>query len=247
SREKRPLRHTDGEWLAHIGHMDEADDRGTAGKCRTAGCRWPAAARRWALARLSRHEMAGACTRRRYDQLFNRGDRKNRHALAARMGDREKPQCWRKPGRRSGDELHRPGACSAQRATQGLKQGGTEMARKGTEITLTSGDGAEILCYHAKAEGTRKGGLVLIMEIFGVTAHIKDLCDDYAARGYDVLSPQLYDRQVKDFQATYSQEDIQTSLKLRAENSYENTVLDVQMCIDKLRADGCEKVFITGY
>lgn len=121
------------------------------------------------------------------------------------------------------------------------------MARKGTEITLTSGDGAEILCYHAKAEGTRKGGLVLIMEIFGVTAHIKDLCDDYAARGYDVLSPQLYDRQVKGFQATYSQEDIQTSLKLRAENSYENTVLDVQMCIDKLRADGCEKVFITGY
>lgn len=121
------------------------------------------------------------------------------------------------------------------------------MARKGTEITLTSGDGAEILCYHAKAEGTREGGLVLIMEIFGVTAHIKDLCDDYAARGYDVLAPQLYDRQVKDFQATYSQEDIQTSLKLRAENSYENTVLDVQMCIDKLRADGCEKVFITGY
>lgn len=121
------------------------------------------------------------------------------------------------------------------------------MARKGTEITLTSGDGAEILCYYAKAEGTRKGGLVLIMEIFGVTAHIKDLCDEYAARGYDVLSPQLYDRQVKDFQASYSQEDIQTSLKLRADNSYENAVLDVQMCIDKLRADGCKKVFITGY
>ncbi|MEP2830402.1 dienelactone hydrolase family protein [Parvibaculum sp.] len=121
------------------------------------------------------------------------------------------------------------------------------MARKGKDITLKSGDGADILCYHAKAEGESKGGLVLIMEIFGVTAHIKDLCDDYAARGYDVLSPQLYDRQVKDFQATYSQEDIQESLKLRADNSYENTVLDVQMCIDKLHADGAKKVFITGY
>ena len=121
------------------------------------------------------------------------------------------------------------------------------MAHKGKMVTLTSGDGAEILCYQVKAEGTRKGGLVLIMEIFGVTAHIKDLCDDYAARGYDVLSPQLYDRQVKDFQATYSQEDIQESLKLRADNSYENTVLDVQMCIDRLRADGNGKVFITGY
>lgn len=121
------------------------------------------------------------------------------------------------------------------------------MARKGKEITLKSGDGADILCYHMKAEGESKGGLVLIMEIFGVTAHIKDLCDDYAARGYDVLSPQLYDRQVKDFQATYSQEDIQESLKLRADNSYENTVLDVQMCIDKLKANGAKKVFITGY
>ncbi|MBX3446581.1 MAG: dienelactone hydrolase family protein [Parvibaculaceae bacterium] len=121
------------------------------------------------------------------------------------------------------------------------------MAHKGKMVTLKSGDGAEILCYHAKAEGARKGGLVLIMEIFGVTAHIKDLCDGYAARGYDVLSPQLYDRQVRDFQATYSQEDIQRSLELRAANTYENTVLDVQMCIDRLRADGNGKVFITGY
>jgi len=121
------------------------------------------------------------------------------------------------------------------------------MARKGKEFTLKSGDGADILCYHARAEGARKGGLVLIMEIFGVTAHIKDLCDGYAERGYDVLAPQLYDRQVKDFQATYSQEDIQESLKLRADNPYENTVLDAQMCIDKLKADGCGKVFITGY
>ncbi|MBX3506564.1 MAG: dienelactone hydrolase family protein [Parvibaculum sp.] len=121
------------------------------------------------------------------------------------------------------------------------------MAHKGRMVTLTSGDGAEILCYHVKAEGARKGGLVLIMEIFGVTAHIKDLCDGYAARGYDVLSPQLYDRQVKDFQATYSQEDIQRSLELRAANTYENTVLDAQMCIDRLRADGNGKVFITGY
>lgn len=118
---------------------------------------------------------------------------------------------------------------------------------KGDMIPLKSGDGEEILCYHAKAEGTRKGGLVLIMEIFGVTKHIQELCDGYAALGYDVISPQLYDRQVQNFQATYSQEDIEDSLKYRAANSYENAVLDTQMCIDYLRADGCEKIFMTGY
>lgn len=121
------------------------------------------------------------------------------------------------------------------------------MSLKGKTITLKSGDGADILCYHVKAEGAPKGGLVLIMEIFGVTTHIKELCDGYAAKGYDVLSPQLYDRQVKDFQATYAQDDIQKSLDYRAKNPIENTVLDVQMCIDKLRADGNAKVFITGY
>lgn len=121
------------------------------------------------------------------------------------------------------------------------------MSLKGKTITLKSGDGADILCYHVKAEGAPKGGLVLIMEIFGVTTHIKELCDGYAAKGYDVLSPQLYDRQVKDFQATYAQDDIQKSLDYRAKTPIENTVLDVQMCVDKLRADGNAKVFITGY
>lgn len=121
------------------------------------------------------------------------------------------------------------------------------MSHKGKMITLKSGDGADILAYHVKAEGARKGGLVLIMEIFGVTDHIKDLCDGYAARGYDVVSPQLYDRQVKDFKATYSQDDIQKSLEYRAKNPIENAVMDVQASVDKLRADGNGKVFITGY
>lgn len=121
------------------------------------------------------------------------------------------------------------------------------MAHKGGMITLKSGDGAEIETYHVKADGVRRGGLVLIMEIFGVTDHIKDLCDAFAERGYDVLSPQLYDRQVKDFKASYSPEDIKKSLDYRAANTYENAVLDTQMCIDRLRADGATKVFMTGY
>jgi carboxymethylenebutenolidase len=121
------------------------------------------------------------------------------------------------------------------------------MSRKGNMISLKSKDGVDVDCYHVKAEGARKGGLVLIMEIFGVTAHIKDLCDEYAARGYDVLSPQLYDRKVKGFEATYSQEDIEKSLKYRAEITTENFVDDVQMCVDKLKADGNAKTFITGY
>jgi len=121
------------------------------------------------------------------------------------------------------------------------------MTHKGSMINLVSGDGASIGCYQVKAEGARKGGLVLVMEIFGVTDHIKDMCDLFAGQGYDVLSPQLYDRQIQDFQASYSQQDIQKSIDYRARNTYDNTVLDVQMCIGRLRADDSEKTFVTGY
>ena len=119
------------------------------------------------------------------------------------------------------------------------------MTLKGKMIQLKSGDGADIDCYHVEAEGTRKGGLVLIMEIFGVTNHIKEVCDGYAADGYEVLSPAIYDRIEKGFEATYDQADIQKSLDLRAKNTYENTTLDSQMCIDYLKPKG--SVYITGY
>ena len=53
----------------------------------------------------------------------------------------------------------------------------------GEMIRMTMDDGAEIAVYHVQPEGDRRGGLVLIQEIFGVTDHIRELCDEYAADG----------------------------------------------------------------
>ena len=83
------------------------------------------------------------------------------------------------------------------------------MAHLGKMISLKSGDGAAINYYHVAAQGPRKGGLVCVMEIFGVTDHIKDVCDAWARDGLEVISPALYDRQEKNFLASYSPEDIQ--------------------------------------
>ena len=73
----------------------------------------------------------------------------------------------------------------------------------GSMIQLKSGDDAVIDAYHVEAIGERIGGLVLIMEIFGVTPHIKHLCDKFAEWGYEVISPALYDRTQKNFQSNY--------------------------------------------
>lgn len=112
------------------------------------------------------------------------------------------------------------------------------MTHRGRMIEIESGDGARIGCYHVEPEFQRKGGLVLVMEIFGVTDHIKDLCDAYANDGYEVLSPQLYDRLERDFTTGYGQDNVQRAIDVRARNTYDNTALDVQACIDFLKPRG---------
>lgn len=119
------------------------------------------------------------------------------------------------------------------------------MSHKGKMITITGKDDFVFGAYEVAAEGERKGGLVLIQEIFGVTDHIKDLCDGYATRGFDVIAPSLYDRSEPGFQATYSEEDIQTSIRLAGDFPIEQVMDDVQLCIDRLKGKG--PVNITGY
>src|SRR5262249_2434062 len=88
------------------------------------------------------------------------------------------------------------------------------VATQGKLLKMKMKDGAEIGVYHVEPKGTRRGGLVLIQEIFGVTDHIKEVSDGYAADGYEVLAPALYDREAPNFQATYSPEDIQKAIKI---------------------------------
>ena len=120
------------------------------------------------------------------------------------------------------------------------------MALKGKMIRMKMADGAEIGVYHVEPQGERRGGLVLIQEIFGVTDHIRECCDSYAAEGYEVLGPALYDREAPGLEASYSPEDIQKCIKIARElHPLDLSLADTQTCIDALKNKG--PVFITGY
>jgi len=120
------------------------------------------------------------------------------------------------------------------------------MAPRGTMIKMTMSDGAEIGVYHVEPRAARRGGLVLIQEIFGVTDHIKQCCDSFADEGYEVLGPSLYDRESPGFQVSYSPEDVQKAIKIaRGEHPFELSWKDAGTCIDVLKGKG--PVFITGY
>lgn len=116
----------------------------------------------------------------------------------------------------------------------------------GQMITMKMSDGADITVYRAEPEGERRGGLVLIQEIFGVTDHIRELCNEYAADGYEVLAPSLYDREHPSFEADYSGPDFDRAVQLaRVLHPFAQSLDDAQTCIDALKFKG--PVFISGY
>jgi carboxymethylenebutenolidase len=116
----------------------------------------------------------------------------------------------------------------------------------GSFEAVTMADGAFVSVYRARPTGERRGGLVLVQEIFGVTEHIRELCDGYAADGYEVLAPALFDREHPGFEADYTGEGFDRAVELaRRLHPFEQSMSDVQTCIDALSDAG--PVFVVGY
>lgn len=63
----------------------------------------------------------------------------------------------------------------------------------GEHRQLRAADGFAFGVYEA-APADPKGAVVVIQEIFGVNAHIREVADGYAADGYAALAPALFDR-----------------------------------------------------
>ena len=65
----------------------------------------------------------------------------------------------------------------------------------GETIQLTSArDGFGYNAYRAPVSDARRGGLVILHAIWGVTPHLRELADSYAEAGYEVIIPSLFDR-----------------------------------------------------
>jgi carboxymethylenebutenolidase len=119
------------------------------------------------------------------------------------------------------------------------------MSTRGSIVQMAMSDGA-IGVYQVSARGPRKGGLVLIQEIFGVTRHIREQSDRFADEGYEVWAPALFDREAPGLELGRSPEEMQQAIGIaREQHPFALSVADAQTCIDALAARG--PVYITGY
>ncbi len=115
----------------------------------------------------------------------------------------------------------------------------------GTMIELTAADGFRLAAYRADPPAAPRGGLVVVQEIFGVNSHIRNVCDGYAADGYRVIAPALFDRYEKNVSIGYSPQDIERGRDLKGRAQTDAALLDVASARDALAGSG--KIGIVGY
>jgi carboxymethylenebutenolidase len=111
-------------------------------------------------------------------------------------------------------------------------------------ITLTSAtDGFRFEAWRAAPTDARRGGLVLIQEIFGVTNHIRNLAEAFAVEGYETLAPSLFDRRQPHFEADYDPGGVSRGRDLSEATPWDEVAGDLTATVAALPPP----VFVVGY
>ncbi len=113
----------------------------------------------------------------------------------------------------------------------------------GQMIELTATDGHKLGAYKA-GPADAVAGLVVIQEIFGVNSHMRRVCDRFAAEGYLVIAPALFDRAEPGVELGYGEADRKRGMALRAQVPNEGAMADVLAAADAL---GTSSIGIVGY
>ena len=114
-----------------------------------------------------------------------------------------------------------------------------------TNVTIGTLDGQQMPAYEARPEGTPRAAIVVIQEIFGVNSHIKGVADGYAADGYYVVAPAMFDRAQRGYDTGYSADEIQAGVRVMQSLDWAKTMLDTDAAVKHAAQAG--KVGIVGY
>jgi carboxymethylenebutenolidase len=115
----------------------------------------------------------------------------------------------------------------------------------GQRINLNTAGTHCIGGYLAKPEGTPKGGIVVVQEIFGVTAHIRDVADGFAKQGYTAIAPAFFDHVENDVELDYDKPGTERGKSLAVEVGLDRAVEAVASATDSIRSSG--RIGVVGY
>ena len=115
----------------------------------------------------------------------------------------------------------------------------------GEFTTLMARDGHEFNAWLSAPPAGAHGAVVVAQEIFGVNRHIRRVADDFAAQGYVVIAPCLFDRIRRGIELGYSEKDVQEGRGYRLQIPKEKSMLDLAASINVVKHAG--RVAVVGY
>jgi carboxymethylenebutenolidase len=115
----------------------------------------------------------------------------------------------------------------------------------GEFTTLMARDGHEFNAWLSAPAGRARGAIVLAQEIFGVNHHIRGVADGFAADGFLVIAPCLFDRIRRGIELGYSQAETQEGRGYRLQIPLQKTLLDLGASLNVVKHAG--RVAALGY
>ncbi len=112
-------------------------------------------------------------------------------------------------------------------------------------IELKPEGAGPIRAWRADPAGQPRGGIVVIQEIFGVNAHIRDVTDKFAAEGYLAVAPAIFEHVEPKFEVGYDAQSRERGMAIVGKTDREQMLRDVAAAIDVAKQGG--KVAVVGF
>lgn len=85
-------------------------------------------------------------------------------------------------------------------------------------------------------------GIVVLQEIFGVNAHIREVTERIAQEGYVAITPALFQRIAPNFETGYTPKDVEIGRTYKGQTKASELLGDIQATIDYLRTQPQVKI-----
>lgn len=112
-------------------------------------------------------------------------------------------------------------------------------------LQLRASDGKTLSAYVARPEGTPRGAIVVVQEIFGVNSHVRRVAEQYAAEGYVAIAPAMFDRFQKGVELGYEAKDVEQGVAFMMRTTNASTLADLDAAIAAVSHAG--RVGMVGY
>ncbi len=103
-------------------------------------------------------------------------------------------------------------------------------------VTIPIAENSPMEAYLAKPEGEGPWpAVIVLMEIFGINSHIREVTERIAAEGYVAIAPNYYHRTTQNMNLGYNEQDVEFGRQHKDQTTREGILVDIRATIQFLQ------------